>query len=106
MGKPRMITHMGVTLTMTEWANRLGISKHSLSMRFKLGWEVDQALSGAVLNVEDANNVEAAWPPKAIVVQGAVVDVPKMRTKVKDYEGLAALKEAIKRDKDSGVTLG
>lgn len=41
----RFLTCDGVTLTTTEWAERLGVSKHSLASRLKLGWSDERALT-------------------------------------------------------------
>lgn len=35
----------GKTLTLTEWARRIGVSKHTLYHRFKKGWPLDRALT-------------------------------------------------------------
>lgn len=45
--KRRMITFQGVTLSVSDWARRLGVSRDTLSSRLnKKGWTVEQALTG------------------------------------------------------------
>lgn len=39
------ITHGGVTHSVTEWAREIGISANTLSMRLRLGWSVEKALT-------------------------------------------------------------
>ena len=38
------ITLNGETLTLTEWAEKLGINSSTICQRFKLGWSVEKAL--------------------------------------------------------------
>ncbi len=40
----KMLTYKGETLTVTEWAERLGISNHTLGARIRRGWDVAKAL--------------------------------------------------------------
>jgi hypothetical protein len=44
-GKVRLITHDGVTLTLSGWAERLGIGKTALVYRLAQGWPVERALT-------------------------------------------------------------
>lgn len=47
----RMLTHNGVTLTMAEWARRLGMNIQTLHMRLTAqGWSTEKALSTPVGN--------------------------------------------------------
>jgi hypothetical protein len=39
------LTHQGITLCMTDWANKLGISVFTLGTRIRKGWSVERALS-------------------------------------------------------------
>lgn len=41
----RLLTYQGETLTMIEWAKRLGVSYHALFARLKNGWSTEEALS-------------------------------------------------------------
>lgn len=41
----RLLTHDGLTLTLTDWAKRLGLSKQAISARLRAGWPVDRALA-------------------------------------------------------------
>jgi hypothetical protein len=44
--KPRQLTYAGETLNLTEWAERLGISRMAVATRLdKLGWPIELALS-------------------------------------------------------------
>lgn len=40
-----MLTHDEATLSLTEWASRVGLSVNLLSMRLRLGWTVERALT-------------------------------------------------------------
>lgn len=42
---PKRITFKGKSLTVPEWAERLGINTNTLRMRFFNGWPIDRALS-------------------------------------------------------------
>lgn len=44
----RNLTLDGVTLTVTQWAARLGISSVTIATRLNRGWSVERALTGAV----------------------------------------------------------
>lgn len=47
----RMLTHDGVTMCLMDWAKKLGIKQHSLSMRIDVyGWPVEEALSTPKIN--------------------------------------------------------
>lgn len=41
-----MITYKGETLCLTEWAEKVGISRGCLKQRLKRGWALDEALKG------------------------------------------------------------
>lgn len=41
----RRLTHNGETMTITQWASRVGISQQGLGNRLKRGWSLSQALS-------------------------------------------------------------
>lgn len=41
----RLLTHAGVTQTLTEWSNETGIPISSIRGRLRLGWTVDDALT-------------------------------------------------------------
>lgn len=41
----RMLEHAGTTLSMTEWAKRLGISQSAMSKRLASGWTIERALT-------------------------------------------------------------
>ncbi len=41
----RTLTHEGETLSLTEWAGRLGITPNALYMRLYKGWSVEKALT-------------------------------------------------------------
>lgn len=46
-----MLEHNGITLPLADWAERLGINRHTLWSRIKKqGWSVDKALSEGVTN--------------------------------------------------------
>jgi hypothetical protein len=45
MGKLRMITIDGVTLSLKEWAERAGISVGAVYARLKRGWSIEKALT-------------------------------------------------------------
>jgi len=44
----RLITFKGQTLTLSEWAERLGINKTTLHNRLESGWPIDKALAQTV----------------------------------------------------------
>jgi len=47
----RMLSYQGETMCLLDWANRLGIKQHSLSMRIDVyGWTVEEALSTPKMN--------------------------------------------------------
>lgn len=48
-------THDGVTLCVTDWAKRLGISRKTLDKRFVMGWSVERALSSVVSKTHAEN---------------------------------------------------
>jgi hypothetical protein len=39
------LAHDGVTLTISQWAERTGIDKRTLLARIRLGWSVERALT-------------------------------------------------------------
>lgn len=41
----RLLTHDGMTLTLSEWAERTGIHRASLDTRLKLGWSINDAFT-------------------------------------------------------------
>lgn len=41
----RLIEHRGLTLTLSEWADRVGLSATALGRRLDKGWSVEEALS-------------------------------------------------------------
>jgi hypothetical protein len=41
----KLITHDGVTLSQSEWAERLGLSRNAISERLRAGWSVERALT-------------------------------------------------------------
>ncbi len=41
----RFVTYLGKTLTLTEWANKSGLSLPTLHMRLKRGWDLERALA-------------------------------------------------------------
>lgn len=43
--RQRMITHDGITLSLTEWAKRIGVNKKTLHVRLKLWRNVGLALT-------------------------------------------------------------
>jgi len=43
--RTRMLTLNGLTFCATEWAERLGVSKHTLASRLKLGWSDERVLT-------------------------------------------------------------
>jgi hypothetical protein len=43
-----LLTHKGVTLNVTQWAELLKINKHTLSKRIYRGWSVERALNEVV----------------------------------------------------------
>jgi hypothetical protein len=43
----RLLTHNGITLTFTEWAERLGLPRTTLGKRLDSGWTLDRALVSA-----------------------------------------------------------
>lgn len=64
-----LITHNGVTLTLTEWAQRLGITRSTLSARFNLrGWTIDKAMSS---EIGDGSRL----PPRFITHNGMTMNL-------------------------------
>jgi len=43
----RLITFDGVTLTLSQWSNKLGLSKNTLDERLKRGWALEKALTSS-----------------------------------------------------------
>lgn len=41
----RLLTHAGETLTVTQWAARLGIGKGTIDKRLRMGWPIEQVLA-------------------------------------------------------------
>lgn len=63
-GRPgRTITFNGETLTVSQWAKRIGISRVSLYARLKLGWTVERALGEPI-------NEKHGPVPKSIELNG------------------------------------
>jgi len=48
MRSNRRVTHDGLTLTVTQWANRCGLSPSTLHYRLSLGWPFPKAISEPV----------------------------------------------------------
>jgi AraC-like DNA-binding protein len=42
------LTHNGRTLCVADWADKLGMSRSTLTMRLRRGWSVERALSTPV----------------------------------------------------------
>lgn len=40
-----LLTHNGMTKNVTEWAAAVGMTPNALSMRLRLGWDVERALT-------------------------------------------------------------
>jgi hypothetical protein len=40
-----LISHQGVTLTISEWSRKINVSKRSLKSRINLGWSAEEALN-------------------------------------------------------------
>jgi hypothetical protein len=43
--RSRTFTFGGLTLTVGEWNERLGLSRYGVQMRLKAGWPLDRALT-------------------------------------------------------------
>ncbi|MDR7125550.1 hypothetical protein [Pseudotabrizicola sp. 4114] len=41
----KTLTHAGETMTLKQWAARLGLSKPTIEKRLRMGWPIDQVLS-------------------------------------------------------------
>ena len=41
----RLITHRGETLNITQWAEKIGISRFTLYNRIRRGWDIEKALT-------------------------------------------------------------
>lgn len=86
----RMLTHRGITDTVTGWARRLGMRRDSLSKRLHKGWTVEEALETPCTGRGDRDarlalaraERNAAWAPADDYVQ-------RRRTGVR-YEDCAA----------------
>lgn len=46
----RLITYNGRTMTLTQWANEVGIKPHTLRKRIEMGWSIEKALHQEVDN--------------------------------------------------------
>lgn len=90
MPEPRMITHNGETLSMTDWAKRLGVSATAIRARIERGWtevEAVSTLQGEVparLEAERAKAQERPAPkwaakvaPPPVKVRAAKAPPPK-----------------------------
>lgn len=47
------VTHSGITLTLTEWAERSGVTRSALTQRLAAGWSMEEALSTEVRKFEN-----------------------------------------------------
>jgi len=43
-----LVTYLGETYTISQWSDRLGISKHVIASRLRKGWSVERALTQPV----------------------------------------------------------
>lgn len=57
MRAPKYLRHRGMTLTLAQWAQNLGMSKETLVARLRYGWTVDEALT-----TPPRPRASAAWP--------------------------------------------
>lgn len=48
----RMLTFNGLTMCVSEWAEKLGMSAHTLSRRLQHGWSVERALTEPISAVK------------------------------------------------------
>lgn len=55
----RLITHDGRTMTLTEWAEQVGISFTALSRRIANGWPLERVLAPRVLRADHQGRVAA-----------------------------------------------
>lgn len=46
----RIITFKGITKPLTEWADELGFSRHTLAGRLKMGWTIEKTLTAPLGN--------------------------------------------------------
>jgi hypothetical protein len=51
-GKPKLVTFNGQTKTSADWAKETGIPYKTLLRRFKLGWDVERALTEPMRKVK------------------------------------------------------
>lgn len=61
----KLITHDGVTLTMSQWAERAGINYRTLKGRIRSGWPIARALSPKLYALSDSVIVEVLAARKA-----------------------------------------
>jgi len=54
--KNKKFTLDGITLTQSEWARRIGITRHSLRDRLNNGWTIERALKTPPIRSRNKNN--------------------------------------------------
>lgn len=59
----RKITHNGLTLTVSEWARRVGLHRTGLKNRLDKGWSVEAALTTPPTDRRDRRNMEIPYSP-------------------------------------------
>jgi hypothetical protein len=48
MAKNRILTSDGISMCLTDWATKIGVSKHTLAARARLGWTDERILKTPV----------------------------------------------------------
>lgn len=74
----KRVTYQGETLTLTEWAERIGISRGTLVSRFDAGWTAEQAITGkGPERVRVFRRASSGPPPRSITLNGETLTLAR-----------------------------
>lgn len=58
----RILTHAGLSLTVTQWRRKLGFNRGTITGRLRLGWSVEKILTTPKLKPSRDDNGRFTWP--------------------------------------------
>lgn len=79
---PRLLTHDGATLRISEWAARVGLHKNTVRRRIGLGWSVERALTAKV-----RDNPDTIWTAERTGIARALWAEGKTGTEIANVLG-------------------
>lgn len=60
----RYLTYNGLTLPLSQWADKVGLKHKTLSERIRRGWSVERALTTPKIDIKNFGNYVKEWKEK------------------------------------------